>query len=169
MLYFSRLKIVAIYFIIVFLSLFSFANFLEMENDHFFSKKVNLGLDLQGGSYLLLEVDIRPIIDQNLQNKLIFLRKILKEENIKYKNLKIKEGKISFTISENKTDIFKNLFLNKDNLLNIYYNQYKSYEMDYFITDLGDLFPTENLVAITYSKFGLIEIKNLKKKNMIKK
>jgi len=59
-----------------------------------------------------------------------------------------------------KINIFEDFFLNKDNLVNIYYNQYKSYEMDYFITDLGDLFPTNDLVTITYSKFGLIEIKN---------
>ena len=66
MLYFSKPKLVTIYFIIVFLSLFSFANFLEIKNDHFLLKKVNLGLDLQGGSYLLLEVDTQPIIKQNL-------------------------------------------------------------------------------------------------------
>ena len=66
MLYFSKLKLVAIYFIIIFLSLFSFSNFLETKNDHFLSKKVNLGLDLQGGSYLLLEMDIQPVVKQNL-------------------------------------------------------------------------------------------------------
>ena len=57
MLYFSKLKLVTIYFIIVFLSLFSFANFFDNEDNILLSKKVNLGLDLQGGSYLLLEVD----------------------------------------------------------------------------------------------------------------
>ena len=36
---FRRLKLVTIYFIIVFLSLFSFANFLEIKNDFFFIKK----------------------------------------------------------------------------------------------------------------------------------
>ena len=32
--------------------------------------------------------------------------------------------------------------------------------MDYFITDQDDLSPAEDLVTITYTKFGLIEIKN---------
>ena len=32
--------------------------------------------------------------------------------------------------------------------------------MDYFTTDLGASFPTKDLVTITYSKFGLIELKN---------
>ena len=65
MLYFSKLKLVTIYFIIVFLSLFSFVNFIENEDNILLSKKVNLGLDLQGGSYLLLEVDSQPAIKQN--------------------------------------------------------------------------------------------------------
>ena len=37
------------------------------------NKKINLGLDLQGGSYLLLEIDNTPIILQNLQSKLLNL------------------------------------------------------------------------------------------------
>ena len=160
MLYFSKLKLVTIYFVIIFLSLFSFTNFIENKNNFFLSKKVNLGLDLQGGSYLLLEVNSQPVVKQKLQNKLISLRKSLKGNKIKYKNLKIENEIINFQISKKEIERFEDFFLDKDNLLNIYYNQYKSYEMDYFITDLGDLFPTENLVAITYSKFGLIEIKN---------
>ena len=79
MLYFSKLKLVTIYFIIVFLSLFSFVNFVDNEDNILLSKKVNLGLDLQGGSYLLLEVDSRPVVKQKLQNKLIYLRKSLKD------------------------------------------------------------------------------------------
>ena len=39
---------------------FSFTNFIDNQDNLFFSKKVNLGLDLQGGSYLLLEIDIKP-------------------------------------------------------------------------------------------------------------
>ena len=55
MLYFSKLKLIVVYFIIIFLSLFSFSNFIENRENLLLSKKVNLGLDLQGGSYLLLE------------------------------------------------------------------------------------------------------------------
>ena len=91
MLYFSKLKIFSIYLIIIFLSLFALSNFF-ISGNFFISKKVNLGLDLQGGSYLLLEVDSAPIVKQNLQNKLLTLRKALKDNNIKYKNLKIKNN-----------------------------------------------------------------------------
>ena len=78
MLYFSKLKLLTIYFIIAFLSLFALANFFNNDDNFILSKKVNLGLDLQGGSYLLLEVNSEPIINQNLQQKLLSLRKQLK-------------------------------------------------------------------------------------------
>ena len=160
MLYFSKLKLVTIYFIIVFLSLFSFANFVDDEDNILLSKKVNLGLDLQGGSYLLLEVDSQPAIKQKLQNKLLNLRKALKNEKIKYKNLRLQNETINFQLSENDIQRFDDFFLNKENSINAYYNRYRSYEMDYFTTDLGASFPTKDLVTITYSKFGLIELKD---------
>lgn len=160
MLYFSKLKLVSIYFIIAFLSLFSFVNFVENEDNILLSKKVNLGLDLQGGSYLLLEVDSQPAIKQKLQNKLLNLRKALKNEKIKYKNLRLHNEAINFQLSENDIKRFDDFFLNKESSINAYYNRYRSYEMDYFTTDLEASFPMENLVTITYSKFGLIELKN---------
>ena len=153
MLYFSKLKIATIYIIILFLSIFSFANFIDNKNNFFLNKNINLGLDLQGGSYLLLEVDSEPLINQKLQNKLIILRKELKKNKIKYKNLKINNNKISFNIINNTSKIFEDFFLNKNNSINIYYNNYKSYEMDYL--------NKENFVEIYYSKYGLIEVKNL--------
>ena len=151
MLYFSKLKIVIIYFTIIFLSLFSLSNFIENENNFLLSKKINLGLDLQGGSYLLLEVDSKPIINEKLQNKLISLRKFLKSKKIKYKNLKIQTNKISFSIPKETIEKFEKSFLDKNNLLNNYYEQYKSYEMDHFINN--------NIVTIQYSKYGIVEIK----------
>jgi len=150
-LYFSKLKLITIYSIIIILSFFSFLNFFE-KNDYLFSKKINLGLDLQGGSYLLLEVDSDPLVKQKLQNKLLELRKILKEKKIKYKNLKIINNSIVFNIPVQNLESFKNFFLDKENSINIYYNKYRSHEMDLLIN--------ENLIKINYSKFGLIEIKN---------
>ena len=152
MLYFSKLKLVILYFIIFFLSIFTLSNFVENDNNFLLSKKINLGLDLQGGSYLLLEVDSQPVVKQKLQNKLISLRKILKEKKIKYKNLKLKKDTITFFIPQSDIKKFETFFLNKENTINDYYNNYRSYEMDYSIN--------EDLVIISYTKFGLIEIKN---------
>ena len=56
MLNFSKINIFFIYLIFFFISIFSILNFQNKENQ-FIDKKVNLGLDLQGGSYLLLEIN----------------------------------------------------------------------------------------------------------------
>ena len=154
MLYFSKTKIFVIYSIILFLAFFSLSNLFNNSDNFLLSKKVNLGLDLQGGSYLLLEVDSKPIINQNLQQKLLKLRKILKDNKIKYKNLELNDKDAIIVFSSSNEDItkFENIFLNKENQINIFYNQYRSYEMDYSIKN--------NNITISYSKFGLIEIKN---------
>jgi len=152
-LYFSRLKLFVIYTVIIFLAFFSSLNlFNNNDKNTFTSKNINLGLDLQGGSYLLLEVNSEPLITHKLQNKLINLRKILKEKNIKYQNLKIEGKSIKFKISKDQISEFEDFLLNKENPINNYFNNYRSYEMDYSIEN--------NLVSIKYSKFGIIEIKN---------
>ena len=150
MLYFSKLKLVIIYFIIAILTFFSLTNLIGTSENYLLSKKVNLGLDLQGGSYLLLEVDSEPIIKQNLQGKLITLRKILKEKKIKYKNLELKNNNISFILPEKDIENFTNFLLNKENSINIYYDKYKSYELE--------LSADNNLIKLFYTKFGIIEI-----------
>ena len=152
MLYFSKLKLVAIYFIIISLLLFSLSNIINNGNNFLFSKKVNLGLDLQGGSYLLLEVNNQPVIKQKLQNKLVTLRKELKKQKIKYEKLNLKNEVIIFQIDENDIQQFDAFFKNNKNLINSYLDNYKSYEMDYIVEN--------NIIKISYTKFGLIEIKN---------
>ena len=151
MLYFSKIKLFIIYFIIVILSFFSFINFVDNKENFILSKKIKLGLDLQGGSYLLLQVDTNPIVTQYLQQKLIALSKFLKENKIKYKNLKLANQSINFQINTEDIEKFEEFLLNKDNPINIYYNQYRSYEMNHYFDG--------NRVKLEYSKFGIIEIK----------
>ena len=131
MLYFSKIKLSIIYSIILILSFFTLINFIDNKENFLLSKKVNLGLDLQGGSYLLLEVDSSPIVIRNLQQKLISLRKNLKENNIKYQKLRSNENSINFFINTDDIKKFEDFFLNKQNPLNFYYDRYRSYEMDY--------------------------------------
>ena len=152
MLYFSKIKLIFIYLTILFLSFFTLVNFIDNNENYILSKNVNLGLDLQGGSYLLLEVDSEPIINQNLQQKLLKLRKDLKNNNLKYKNLSLNNQSINFSLSINDINKFEEFFLNKDNSINNYYEQFRSYEMDFLIED--------NNISIKYSKFGLVEIMN---------
>ena len=151
MLYFSKTKLFIIYSIIIIFSFFTFTNFIENKDNFILSKKINLGLDLQGGSYLLLEVDSAPIIKQNLQQKLINLVKYLKKEKIKFQGMKISDQSINFSLNNNDIEKFEKFFLDKENTINNYYNQYRSYEMNYSIDN--------KQIKINYSKFGLIEIK----------
>ena len=74
MLNFSKPKILLIYLTFIIVSIFSLSNFFELDK-FFFNKKVNLGLDLQGGSYLLLEVDSSSLEKRRLQSKVVPLKK----------------------------------------------------------------------------------------------
>ena len=66
---------------------------------------------MQGGSYLLLEIDNDPLLEQKLQNFTITMRNHFKENDIRLKNLKLIDQKISFEVDEkskqNVIDIFK--------------------------------------------------------------
>ena len=118
MLYFSKSKIIFIYVLIIFLSYFSISNFLP-KSFEILDKKINLGLDLQGGSYLLLEIDNEPIILQKLQGKFTSLKKFFKEKNIKFKNMSIEGKNINLEMDEiSKEEFLIEFTKKKDNLIN---------------------------------------------------
>ena len=77
MLNFSKINILLIYLIFFFISIFSILNF-QSKDKTFINKKVNLGLDLQGGSYLLLEINSDSLVEEKIQSKVIPLKKLLK-------------------------------------------------------------------------------------------
>ena len=152
MLYFSKLRIISVILFTLLLSYFAASNFFKID-DNFFNRNINLGLDLQGGSYLLLEIDNEPVVIQQLQNKLLQIKNYLKERNINYKNIILKNNKIiSFVISEDQLDQTKALFDNDDSVINPYYQQYKSHEFDLSINS--------NIFLLNFSKYGLINIKS---------
>ena len=93
MLSFTKIKVLFIYLILF--SLIFFAS-LNLKNNNLVDKKVNLGLDLQGGSYLLLEIDTKPLVNQKLQSKVLPIKKILKKNNIEFNNFLISSEKLSF-------------------------------------------------------------------------
>ena len=79
MLNFSKIKIFSIYFIFIVISFFSLLNIPSLDKV-FFDKKVNLGLDLQGGSYLLLEIDTSPLIKERIQDKVIKIKQFFNKK-----------------------------------------------------------------------------------------
>ena len=100
MLYFSKLRILFITLFSVLFILIASSNLFKFD-DNFFDKKINLGLDLQGGSYLLLEIDNEPVIEQKLQNLTTTIRNYFKEKNIKINNIKIENQYIFFNVADN--------------------------------------------------------------------
>lgn len=109
MLHFSRLKILFISLTILIGLFFFIPNFLNTPSKIFPEKKVVLGLDLQGGSYLLLEVDSKPLFQEKIDTKAFDIRKKIRSERINYTNFKINNSQtISFQINlENKNKIEK--------------------------------------------------------------
>jgi protein-export membrane protein SecD len=150
-LYFSKLRIFAVIIITLLFVLIASSNLLKLENN-LLNKKINLGLDLQGGSYLLLEIDNRPIEIQKLQNTSTLIRNYLKSKNINFIDLKIINKSIIFNISNNDIENVTSFFLDKESKINPYYDQYKSHQFDLEVKD--------NTFKLKFSKYGLIEIKN---------
>ena len=152
MLNFSKINILIIYLIFFFISIFSILNFQDKDKQ-IINKKINLGLDLQGGSYLLLEIDNRPVILQRLQNKLSSLRKFFKDENIVFKNLKIiNNDTISFELDSKFVNEFESKLQDKEDDINPYYQRFKSHKYDYEVKD--------NIFSLKFSKYGLVELKS---------
>ena len=109
MLNFSKTKKIFIYLFFVLISVFTLSNFYNLDK-FFFSKKVNLGLDLQGGSYLLLEVDSTAIEERKLQSIVVPLKKKLREESINFKNFIISKENIHFSLQEENYSKFETFF-----------------------------------------------------------
>ena len=151
MLYFTKFKVLTIYIFIICISFFTLSNFLSDDNK-LINKKINLGLDLQGGSYLLLEIDNRPIILQKLQVKLTSLKNDLIKNDIKFKNIKVIGNKILFDVDEVHKNKFIKIFEDKNSTINNYFDKYKAFEFEYEIIN--------ETISVFYSKYGIIELKN---------
>jgi|TARA_B110001452_G_scaffold182616_1_gene153416 protein-export membrane protein SecD len=149
-LYFSKLRILFVSIITLFFVFVSCNNIINSDK-RFLDKKINLGLDLQGGSYLLLEIDNNPVIEQRLQNTTTLLRAYFKENNIRIGNLILENQKIKFTVDEKFKKIVIENLNDENSEINPYYPRFKSHQFD-----LVDL---ENSIELTFSKQGLVELK----------
>ena len=150
MLSFTKIKVLFIYLILICAIFFASLN---LKNNNLIDKKVNLGLDLQGGSYILLEIDTKPLINQKLQAKVIPIKKLLSKNKINFKDFIISSNNISLTIDKEKQNKFKNLFFKqKENTVNNFISDYNKFELD--------LEFNENKVSIQFSNFGLVSLNN---------
>ena len=150
MLYFSKLRILFITLFSLLFIIIASSNLFKFD-DEFFSKKINLGLDLQGGSYLLLEIDNDPVIEQKLQNLTTTIRNYFKDQNIKINNIKIEGDSIFFNVDNQNKQIIVDTFTDENSEINPYYPRFKSHQLN--IEDTG-----VNL-KINFSNQGLIALK----------
>jgi preprotein translocase subunit SecD len=97
--------------------------------------KVNLGLDLKGGSHLLLSVDFDRYMDDVMQSVAEGVRKYARDEKIGYRNLRILPNDIKFNLRSEEDfkaakaiarKIDPNLSVEKENGVEVtfFYNEY---------------------------------------------
>ena len=151
MLYFSKLRVFSVLIFTLIISYFALSNFLKFDDDYF-SKNIKLGLDLQGGSYLLLEIDNKPVITQNLQSKLLELKRFFKEKKLILRNFSVEQNSIIFESNNENVNEIKTILDDDESEINPYFQQYKTHQFD-FIED-------NNFFKLTLSNYGLVLLKN---------
>lgn len=105
MLHFSRIKIAGIALALFLGALFSLPNFLSEKTrlslpELMPSSALNLGLDLQGGSHLLLSVDTASVQRERLEDLISDVRLALRGERIGYTGLGRIEGGVTVSIRD---------------------------------------------------------------------
>jgi protein-export membrane protein SecD len=99
-----------------------------------------------------LEINSDSLVKEKIQSKVIPIKKLLKENEINYNNFRINEKSLSLSLDN--LEKFDLLFKSrKDNLVNPYIDNYRSYELEYKKI-------TKNQIEIFFSKFGLLTINN---------
>ena len=103
MVYFAKWKVVLVISICVLGLAFSAPNFLTAEQaakvpDWLPHKQRHLGLDLQGGSHLLLEVDLKTVTRERLDNLVHTLRVALRGAKIGYRELGVEGETATFRV-----------------------------------------------------------------------
>ena len=151
MLKFSKINILVTFVLSILVIFFSISNVTKFD-DNFFNKKINLGLDLQGGSYLLLKIDNDPVVIKELQNKAVSLKNFFKENKIQIFNINVSDDKeIIFSTNKKNIDEVESRLNDKDGSINIYFDQFKSFQ--YEVENEKENF------KLKLSKYGLIKIK----------
>jgi preprotein translocase subunit SecD len=102
MLHIARWKLALVLLAVVFSVVFSLPNAVPSGTlpGWLGGRKLNLGLDLQGGSYLLLEVDTRGLRRERVNNLVEDVRRTLREERITFTGLGATANGVSVRIND---------------------------------------------------------------------
>ncbi len=104
-------------------------------------KSINLGLDLRGGSHLLLRTDINAVVSERLSDIAEGIRISLREEKVKFKSLSSDNDAVSFVIRYNDD------YSKRDNIL-------KEFGNDFVVETNG------YTTRINFSESGFIELQS---------
>ena len=104
-------------------------------------KSINLGLDLRGGSHLLLRTDINAVVSERLSDIAEGIRISLREEKVKFKSLSSDNDAVSFVIRDNDD------YSKRDNIL-------KEFGNDFVVETNGDT------TRINFSESGFVELQS---------
>ncbi len=105
MLDFPRWKVILISLVCLWGILASLPNFLTEEQANGLSgflpsDQVNLGLDLQGGTHMLLTVDVESVIEERLENLVGDVRQALRPQRIGYVDLGVSGQAVTFRLRD---------------------------------------------------------------------
>ena len=104
-------------------------------------KSINLGLDLRGGSHLLLRTDIDAVVSERLSDIAEGIRISLREEKVKFKSLSSGNDTVSFVIRDNDD------YSKRDNILEEF--------GDDFVVETN-----EDSTRIKFSESGFLELQS---------
>ncbi len=126
MLYFARWKIVVILAVCLLGLIYASPNFWRSDNlgtnlpSWIPHKTVNLGLDLQGGAHLLIEVQTSAVLQERLEAVEDNVRRSLREARIGYRGLGVRDNAVVFTLRETgDADRVRQLVLERDGLVTV--------------------------------------------------
>ena len=97
MIIFEKWKILLIAVVVVTAGVFALPNLITRD-DEASSYRINLGLDLQGGSYLLLRADIEAVVEERLENLAEAIRTEMRRERIGIRLLESDSEATSFSL-----------------------------------------------------------------------
>jgi preprotein translocase subunit SecD len=75
-------------------------NFMQINAPYLPQNKVNLGLDLRGGSHLLLDVDFESYLNDLMESLSDTIRKSFRQDKVGYKSLKFDKNSIQFELRD---------------------------------------------------------------------
>jgi len=118
-------KILVVFLVVILGIVFAVPSILYKENtsNWYLANKVNLGLDLQGGSYLLLEVQSKVLFDEEFENISDTIRLISRDNQVKIIDINIVEDNLNIRFATtNKLKLIREQFLKNYQNVNVLIN-----------------------------------------------